>query len=81
MHQPEGVCVLPRISGTTKPEEIKAVLRQINKKMGKAGKKAVATYLESSGIPKESETFMLIDSIFGKGGESSAGAARRKGPE
>ena len=64
-YQPDGVVLLPKISGDTPARTLESIMKGPKKKLGSHGLKAMSKYLEGSGLETDSAVDVLLKKTFG----------------
>ena len=65
VYQPEGKTILPSLSPGSKQQDIKSVLKSINKKLGPVGRAAMRDYLGKCGVSVSGPVAAMLDEVFG----------------
>ena len=76
VYQPGGAVLLPHIPANAKVEDVETILKSVYSLLGSAGKTAMTTYLEESGLDTSSNVGQMIDRVFKDRSKSTAGSTR-----
>ena len=60
----DGKLLLPSISPSSRTADLKAVCSSVAKKLGPAGKMALADYVKESGLREDHEVWPLLEAAF-----------------
>ena len=77
--QPEGKLILPPLSSGTPSADVRSVLVTVQKKLGVAGRAAMAKYLLEAGLKEDSEVFGMVKEVFGS--EAAKATAQGRKPQ
>ena len=76
--QPDGSVLLPPVSIELPANRLESVIREVEKKLGPKGKKALRHYIKMSGAPDNSPAMQLLSKVFGSQEEAKAKKKKKK---
>ena len=79
VYQKDGVVVLPALYSSVQPEDIRAAMRSVYRKLGQAGKEALCKYVRNAQLDAESEVLAMVEDIFGPMVREQLGSERGRG--